>query len=329
MCPYDCVAIDICRGNKLVPEYVNGENFHLFSSLEIPIGEGLSGWVAENKKPIVNGNPSVEPGYLDDPTKFSTLRSALAAPLHDAMGVIGVLALYSLELDAFTKDHLRVLLAVNPKVSLSIENAVKYQQVAISATTDALTSLPNARSLFMHLDSELARSRRDNKPLAVLVCDLDGFKQINDRFGHLEGNRILKLVSAGMRDCCREYDYVGRMGGDEFVLIMPGIEPQDIPGKIAALESVVVNAGLTVCGERLLNISVGAAFCPENGYETEGLLAEADRRMYLVKRMRRTPVPFAARTGAWDNLSHGDKVSRRVLDPDLQTSHLALAVKLH
>jgi len=91
-----------------------------------------------------------------------------------------------------------------------------------------------------------------------------------------------------MRECFREYDYVGRMGGDEFVLLMPGIEPQDIPGKIAALESVV-NAGLTVCGERFLNISVGAAFCPENGYETEGLLAEADRRMYVVKQARKNP----------------------------------------
>ena len=66
--PYDCIAVYIRRGNKLIPEFVNGENFRLFSGLEIPVGEGLSGWVAENRKPIVNGNPSVEPGYLNDPT---------------------------------------------------------------------------------------------------------------------------------------------------------------------------------------------------------------------------------------------------------------------
>ena len=102
--------------------------------------------------------------------------------------MIGVLALYHLGRDAFTKDHLRVLLAINPKVSLTIENALKFQQAAISATTDALTSLPNARSLFLHLDAEFARAA-DTSALAVLVCDLDGFKQVNDRFGHLEGNR--------------------------------------------------------------------------------------------------------------------------------------------
>src|ERR1700722_314672 len=75
--PYDAIAIYVRRNDELIPEYVNGDNFRLFSSLRIPVGQGLSGWVAQNKKPIVNGNPSVEPGYLNDPTKFSTLRSAM------------------------------------------------------------------------------------------------------------------------------------------------------------------------------------------------------------------------------------------------------------
>src|SRR3984957_21281486 len=92
--PYDAIAIYVRRNEELIPEYVNGDNFRLFSSLRIPLGQGLSGWVAHNRKPIVNGNPSVEPGYLNDPSKFSTLRSALAIPLEGVAGVIGVLALY-------------------------------------------------------------------------------------------------------------------------------------------------------------------------------------------------------------------------------------------
>ena len=124
-----------------MPEHVNGDNFRLFSSLRIPVGQGLSGWVAHNKKPIINGNPSVEPGYLNDPTKFSTLRSALAVPLEGVAGSIGVLALYHGETDAFTSDHLRILLAVSSKMALSIENALKYEQAENSATTDYLTDL--------------------------------------------------------------------------------------------------------------------------------------------------------------------------------------------
>jgi diguanylate cyclase (GGDEF)-like protein/putative nucleotidyltransferase with HDIG domain len=320
--PYDAIAVYVLREGKLAPEYVNGENFRLFSSLEIPVGQGLSGWVAETGKPILNGNPSVEPGYLNDPSKFSNLRSALAVPLENAVGVIGVLALYQLEKDAFTRDHLRVLLAINPKISLTIENALKFQQAAISATTDALTSLPNARSLFLHLDAELSRARRTNERLAVLVTDLDGFKQVNDRFGHLEGNRVLKLVAAGLRECCREYDYVARMGGDEFVLVLPGLGPQDLAAKQQALERVVVEAGHSVCGERLLNISIGAAFCPEHGTDAEGLLAEADRRMYLTKQDHKgQPAPdlstieglaaLARSVAGGDKLSQSDKLSPR------------------
>jgi diguanylate cyclase (GGDEF)-like protein/putative nucleotidyltransferase with HDIG domain len=322
--PYDTIAVYVLRDGGLIPEYVNGENFRLFSSLQIPVGQGLSGWVAETGKPIVNGNPAVEPGYLNDPSKFSNLRSALAVPLENAVGVIGVLTLYHLGRDAFTKDHLRVLLAINPKISLTIENTLKFQQAAISATTDALTSLPNARSLFLHLDAETARARRSGERLAVLVCDLDGFKQVNDRFGHLEGNRVLKLVAAGLRECCREYDYVARMGGDEFVLVLPGFQPQDLHGKLESLEHVVIEAGVAVCGERLLNISIGAAFCPEHGSDAEGLLAEADRRMYLTKQSHKrlpatvsedlaalAPSLVEEPAGGWDSLSHADRLSPR------------------
>src|ERR1035441_723111 len=198
--PYDAIAVYVRQEDELLPQYVNGENLRLFSALRIPVGQGLSGWVADAGKPIINGNPSVEPGYLNDPSKFSTLRSALAVPLENAVGVTGVLTLYHLGSDAFTQDHLRVLLALKSKVSLTIENALEFQQVAISATTDGLTALPNARSLFLHLDGELARCQRTNAELAVLVCDLDGFKQVNDRFGHLEGNKVLKLVAAGQVD---------------------------------------------------------------------------------------------------------------------------------
>ena len=285
--PYHAIVIYVRKGDSLLPVFVNGENSRLFSALEIPMGQGMAGWVAETGKPIVNGNPSVEPGYRDDPDKSSSLRSALAIPLQNAIGITGVLALYHTGQDAFSRDHLRVLEAVNPKVSLSIESALKFQQASIPATTDGLTGLPNARSLFLHLDGELACCKRSNTEAAVLVCDLDGFKQVNDRFGHLEGNKVLKLVATGLQQSCGEYDYVARMGGDEFVLVLPGLAACDLPEKLNTLEKVVVDAGVAVCGERLLAISAGAAFFPQDGADAENLLAEADRRMYRVKQSRK------------------------------------------
>ena len=292
--PYDSIAVYVVRDQKLMPEYVNGENFRLFSSLEIPVGEGLSGWVAQNRKPILNGNPSVEAGYMGDPGKFSTLRSALAVPLEGLNGAVGVLALYRAEKDAFTRDNLRILLAISSKVSLAVENALKYRLVENSATIDYLTNLPNARSLFLRLDSELARCRRMNIPLAVLVCDLDGFKQVNDSFGHLAGNKVLSSVANGLKDNCREYDYVARMGGDEFVLLLPHITPDSVDERINHLVRIAAEAGEAVEGKRLLSMSVGEAFFPMDGDNAEELLATADRRMYKSKQQQKTRKPGAA-----------------------------------
>ena len=283
MVPYDAIAIYILRNDELIPEYVNGDNYRLFSSLRIPLGQGLSGWVAQNRKPIVNGNPSVEPGYLNDPTKFSTLSSALAVPLEGVAGIIGVLALYRGERDAFTTDHLRILLAVSSKMALSIENALKYQQAESSATTDYLTGLPNARSLFLELDRELARCKRDQSSLIVMVSDLDGFKQVNDRFGHLEGNRVLRLYAQALKESCRQYDYVARMGGDEFVVVAPGLAPDAATKKGEQMRALAKQAGFEICAEDILSLSVGQAMYPDDGTDAEQLLAQADRRMYIEK----------------------------------------------
>ena len=292
--PHDSMAVYVQKGETLVPEYVSGDNFRLFSSLRIPIGQGLSGWVAQNKKPILNGNPSVEPGYLNDPTKYSTLRSALAVPLEGVSSVVAVLALYRAQPDAFTRDHLRVLQVIASKLGFSIENALKYRVAEDSATTDYLTGLPNARSLFMHLDGEIARCQRSGETLAVFVSDLDGFKQVNDRFGHLQGNKLLQMFAAALKECCREYDYSARMGGDEFVIVAPGLQREATTEMVERLESIVSQVGQQICGDKSVSVSIGQAFFPADGAGAEELLAEADRRMYATKNTHRASGRSAA-----------------------------------
>jgi diguanylate cyclase (GGDEF)-like protein/putative nucleotidyltransferase with HDIG domain len=286
MIPFDSIAVFVNRNGWLLPELVSGENFRALSSLKIRVGEGLCGWVAENSRPIVNGNPQVEAGYSNDPVKHTTLlQSALVVPLEGLNGVVGVLAMYQTNRDAFTPDHLRILLAVASKVALSVENALKYQQAESSATTDYLTGLPNARSLFVHLAQEVARCRRMKSSLAVLLCDIDGFKQINDSFGHLEGDKLLREFTTRLKDVCRGYDYVARMGGDEFVITAPGLTPDAAKEKAERLNQAAIESGRHVCGRDVITLSVGMAFCPEDGYDVERLLAEADRRMYSMKQV--------------------------------------------
>jgi len=299
--PHDAIVIYVCKQDVLVPQFFDGIHARDFSSLEVPFGSGLSGWVAENRKPIVNGNPAVEQGR-EETTNFKELQSAISIPLIGARDMVGVLTLYHKQLYAFTSDHLRLLMAISSKAALTLENALEYQEAKESATIDGLTGLPNTRSLFLHLDAELSRCRRTNSTLSVLVLDLDGFKSVNDRFGHLTGNRCLTTVANGLRKACRDYDYVARMGGDEFVVVLPDMSPDAVQAKCDALGEIVVEAGKECVGEEVLGLSAGAAHFPFDGENAEALLAEADRRMYQIKRQRKTrrhgAAAFAARAAA-------------------------------
>jgi diguanylate cyclase (GGDEF)-like protein/putative nucleotidyltransferase with HDIG domain len=283
MIPHDLIVFYVCEGQKLVPRYVHGVDYDLFRSLEMPIGQGISGWVAQHKKPIINGDPMAESKHLGDPMRVSVLRSTLSIPLQGRDGVAGVLTLYLKDKQAFTKDHLRMLLAASSKLGLSVENSLQFEKAQDSASTDFLTGLPNARSICAHLDSELSRSERSGQPLAVLLCDLNGFKTVNDNYGHLVGNKLLEEIARNFRAVCREYDLVGRLGGDEFILILPEFTTATVKELVPRIELAVVEAGRVVCGKKVVTASVGAAFYPQDGVTAEELLSEADRAMYEAK----------------------------------------------
>jgi diguanylate cyclase (GGDEF)-like protein/putative nucleotidyltransferase with HDIG domain len=299
MIPFHSIAVYECRQESLIPVYVKGQDQFLFSSLEIPIGEGLSGWVAKHNKPILNGNPSVEPGYLNDGSKFSTLRSAIAVPLEGMNGVVGVLTLYHADADAFGPDEQRILTDISAKIGLSIENILKYRQLESFATTDHLTGLLNTRSLFQRLENELARCQRENVTLTVMLCDLDGFKQANDRFGHAAGNKVLQLFAQGLVESHREYDILARLGGDEFVVVIAGLTEEMAAQKIEAMTNLAREVGKTVTGEYFVSLSVGHSMYMGGGPgDPNLLLAEADRLMYEMKKTRK-----AARLKSADRLA--------------------------
>jgi len=121
------------------------------------------------------------------------------------------------------------------------------------------------------------------------VCDLDGFKMVNDCHGHLVGNKVLRAVGNALRESCREYDYVARMGGDEFVLILPASDRDNMHQRIEDLREIGGAAGCAVTGMQMMTMSIGEAFYPQDGADAEQLLAVADRRMYLAKQRGRVP----------------------------------------
>jgi diguanylate cyclase (GGDEF)-like protein/putative nucleotidyltransferase with HDIG domain len=285
--PYDCIAVYVRQGDVLKPCYVNGENSRTFASLEIPLGQGLSGWVADNGKPIVNGNPSVEPGYLNDPTRFSLLNSALSIPLRGGSEqILGALTLYRADKDAYNQEQLRVLLAISDKIARVVELALK-QKPEQEVNQDELTGLPNADMLYTHFQKELSRCGMQGKTLALLACELDGLRQINDRYGHISGDGLLKRVAFILQSNCRSSDYVARVGGHEFMLVFSGADSSELAGRVASLGWKVREAGREMFGDENIGIYVGLACFPENGADAETLLSYAEQQMERAKQTRK------------------------------------------
>jgi diguanylate cyclase (GGDEF)-like protein/putative nucleotidyltransferase with HDIG domain len=283
MIPHQSIVFYVCQGQKLVPKYVHGVDYGLFLSLEIPLGQGVSGWVAQNQKPIINGDPLSESKYLGDANRVSQLQSALSVPLQGRERVAGVLTLYLSESHAFTSDHLRLLLAASTKLGLSMENAMQFEHAEDTASTDFLTGLPNARAICANLERQLARCKRSASGLAVLLCDLNGFKNVNDNFGHVIGNRLLSEVGKKLKAASRECDEVGRLGGDEFVLVLPECTAEGVVEVKTRLGKAVDEAAKTVCGNSAVTVSIGCAFYPKSGLTVDELLSEADQSMYQDK----------------------------------------------
>jgi diguanylate cyclase (GGDEF)-like protein/putative nucleotidyltransferase with HDIG domain len=284
---FDTLGLYVRRGEYLEPIYFLGAHLSLFNKTAFPVTEGLSGWVAQHGRPVLNGNVSIECCYANDSLVLNNLQAALAVPFEGKGGTVGVITLYHLDRDAFSQEDLRILESATLQIGPAIEAALRFQDARESAATDHLTGVPNARALAHHLTQELQRASRDQSRIGVLVCDLDGFKQVNDRFGHLKGNEVLQCVAKGLRETCRGSDYLARIGGDEFVIVVPDF-PADYSPQLERLRGAAVKAGEIVSEEPCLSMSVGVAIYPSDGRDVETLLAKADQRMYHLKRQSKS-----------------------------------------
>lgn len=154
------------------------------------------------------------------------------------------------------------------------------------ARTDALTGLLNHQAFSEELELELERARRYHRDLALVFCDIDSFKQVNDTLGHLEGDKVLEQIAACLRTTIRGSDFAGRLGGDEFGVCL--VET-DLKSGHAFLERLERNvAGLSHSGDlpRGVTVSAGVAHFPADGTHSEELLRRADARLYDEKRSR-------------------------------------------
>jgi diguanylate cyclase (GGDEF)-like protein/putative nucleotidyltransferase with HDIG domain len=276
MIPFNAMAVFLQQGDTLLAEHAAGDNEAMLWSLEVAAGEGLTGWVAQNRQPVVNGNPTVDPGFRCDPDK--NLNAAIALPLEGSRGLLGVIALYRRDHDSFTSDHLRILMALAPRIGTAVENALKYREMEEKANTDFVTGLPNLHLMMKALESELGTAKRHKQSLAIAVSQVAGLSSLGRKPGQPDADEFLRSAAKSMRDSCREYDHIARIGEDKFAIILPGMRREDLGGKIATLNANMADACRRLGGCGTVHFNAGEALYPDDADSAKLLLEIAERR---------------------------------------------------
>jgi diguanylate cyclase (GGDEF)-like protein/putative nucleotidyltransferase with HDIG domain len=218
------------------------------------------------------------------------LTALLPCPLEVEGQLIGGLVIYHTVAGCFTDEHRRILGRVSEQAAAVVYNSTRLEQTQHESQTDALTALPNRRSLDRQFEIGLARAARTRTSASVIVLDLDRLKEINDTYGHDAGDRALRAVGAVLRSTVRESDLCARFAGDEFIVVLWDCSPEHEARRVADVQNAVSAFPFEPrTGVRVpLSISAGPARFPEDGSTFEELLASADERMYRDKAGRRS-----------------------------------------
>jgi len=275
------------KTDMIYPAMVTGEFSEQLSQNCMGLGEGLTGYSIAFNQSLVNTDPSNDFKNLPYMEKPHQLVNAMIFPLTAKDSVLGAIALYSTDRDkeAFTEDHVRLMETVSERAAISIQNALSFEYFEENSLTDPLTGLPNSRYMFMAFEQNVKKAERTKEKMAILVMDLNRFKEINDQYGHKVGDEVLVKVGEVLQKEMRKYDTCIRYAGDEFVAFLYNAE-RETAEKIAArirrsIQSVLlkVRSGKEVH----LGISVGISMYPQDGTDLNHLFTVADSQMYTDK----------------------------------------------
>jgi len=283
--PFDTCAVYIYdeRQGYATAVHVAGKNATLIKSKSVAPGEGVTGFAMANRSPANQLHPGSE--FAQESERAIKYRSMAALPLVKDNSLLGALSVYSMELDQYTDDHVRLLETVTKLASDAIANSIHHAEAKSNALTDLITGLPNARYLAVRFEEEVARARRTGRTFQLIMLDLDDFKIVNDTFGHKIGDKMLREVARIIHGQLREYDFLARYAGDEFVAIVQELVASQVSELRMRIESAVLQYSLHVRGDRRarVGISIGTAAYGLDGETLDQLLIAADQKMYRMK----------------------------------------------
>jgi diguanylate cyclase (GGDEF)-like protein len=281
--PYDDLTVYEIEpgGRELRPVFAVGSWVEEVMADRIDVNRGVTGWCVRNRSTRNVPNVVLEPLCTQVPGTENDEEAFVCVPLLAHDRVVGTLNVYRAGNDvAFTDAEVALVERFATMAALAYDSARQRDTLREQAATDGLTGLLNHRGSQERLRRELERAAGAGGQVSVVVLDLDHFKLINDSYGHAEGDRALAAAAAKLRASVREHDAVGRLGGEEFVLVLPGVSGADATEAAerarAALAEVLVQG-------RALECSAGVATCPDDATEAAELLARADAALYAAK----------------------------------------------
>jgi diguanylate cyclase (GGDEF)-like protein len=281
---WSLLLLDPERG-ELSFTIVTGTGSEALRGKTIPAGTGIAGWIAEKGESLIVEDVSRDSRFnaaMDAESRFTT-KSIIGVPLKTKDKVIGVIELINkLEDQCFTPLDLKILQTIADFAAIAIERHYYLHALHKMSHYDSLTGLPNRRSFEQALEREEERSRRTGKPYSLLLLDIDEFKEVNDRHGHAEGDRVLREFAAMLQSRLRSVDVPARIGGDEFTVILPDTDQ----AKAAEVRERLLEAVAAISAGRSVPFSVSIGLSTAGRESGWSVVEGADRDMYRQKQRR-------------------------------------------
>jgi diguanylate cyclase (GGDEF)-like protein len=261
---------------------------------DMKVGDCLCGIVAKTGEPLISRNSAKDSRHtiVDSHT---AAHGHLVIPLKTKDRVEGVLDLY-MPVDAdIDEDKVKLMLAIGNQLGVAIENAKMYEKTKALSLRDSLTGLWNHEEVLRILGLELARAGREGSSVGVIMADLDHFKRVNDTYGHMAGDAVLRVTSRRMLSVFRSYDAIGRYGGEEFLVVLPGCVGKCIAGIAERLRKTIGDERMdTPAGMIPVTMSLGVAGSgKEQRPDVNSLVQAADAALYRAKDNGRNRVEIA------------------------------------
>lgn len=287
----DHAAVLLCEGEKLhVRAYEGRLTPRVPLGVLLPPGTGLASRAIAQGQSVIEGDVTTASEYFPG---FVETQSEMCLPLIFFGEKLGVLALDSATKGAFDVEDVRPLESVADICAAAIQNANYFERMRQLAYVDGLTGIHNRRYFEMRIVEELERASRFQGRMSVIMVDIDHFKRLNDEFGHLLGDEVLRGVAAIMKAQLRKVDMVCRYGGEEFAVVVPettGENAVTVAEKLRRQIETHPFPGVP----RSVTISCGVADYPEHGNTRDEVVAAADTALYMAKQQGRNRVIAAS-----------------------------------